>query len=60
MHQKAPNKAKIYQDLIKMVRITLVGLWMFSDRIVNFQFFIKFYMSGPAKNFQFLNYHGAC
>ena len=53
MHQKAPNKAKISQDLIRMVRITLVGLWMFSDRIVNFQFFIKFYMSGPAKIFSF-------
>ena len=46
MHQKAPNQAKIYQDLIKMVSITLEGLWMVSDRTCN--------------NFQFLNYHGAC
>ena len=36
MHKKAPNKAKIYKDLIKMVSITLEGLWMVSDRIVNF------------------------
>ena len=60
MHQKAPNQAKIYQGLIEMVSITLEGLWMFSDRIVDFQFFVKFHRSGPSNNFQFLNYHGAC
>ena len=36
LHQKAPNQAKIYQDLIKMVSITLERLWMFSVRIVDF------------------------
>ena len=53
MHQKAPNQAKLYQDLIKMVSITLEGLWMFSDRIVDFQFFDKFHRSGPAIIFNF-------
>ena len=53
MHQKAPNKAKISQDLIKMVSITLEGLWMVSDRIVNFRFFVKFHRSGPAIIFSF-------
>ena len=37
-----------------MVSITLEGLWMFSERIVDFQFFIKFYRSGPAIIFSFL------
>ena len=46
--KKAPNQAKIYQDLIKKVSITLEGLWMLSDRIVDFQFLIKFQMSGPG------------
>ena len=49
MHQKAPNQAKIYQDLIKMVSITLERLWMVSDKIANFQFFVKFHRSRPAK-----------
>ena len=54
MDQKsAPNQAKIYQDLIKMVSITLEGLWMVSDRIVNFRFFVKFHRSGPAIIFSF-------
>ena len=53
MHQKAPNQAKLYQDLIKMVSVTLEGLWMFSDRIVDFQFFVKFHRSGPAIIFSF-------
>ena len=47
------KQAKIDQDLIKMVSITLEGLWMVSDRIVNFQFFIKFHRSGSAKIFSF-------
>ena len=51
--KKAPNQANIYQDLIKMVSIPLVGLWMFSDRIVYFQLFIKFHKSGPAIIFIF-------
>ena len=36
-----------------MVYITLEGLWMFSDRIVDFQFFVKFHMSGPIIIFSF-------
>ena len=31
-----------------MVNITLLGLWMVSDRIVDFRFFVKFHKSGPA------------
>ena len=50
---KVANQAKINQDLIKMVSITLEGLWMVSDRIVNFQFFVKFHRSGPAIIFSF-------
>ena len=56
MHQKAPNKAKIDQDLIKMVSITLKKLWMVSDRIVNFQFFCQISQVRTCNNFQFLNY----
>ena len=41
----APNLAK---DLINMVCATVEGLWMVSDRIVNFPFFIQFDRSGPA------------
>ena len=33
---KVPNQANIDLDFIKMVRITLEGLWMDSDRIVDF------------------------
>ena len=36
-----------------MVSITLEKLWMFSDRIVDFQFFVQFHMSGPAIIFSF-------
>ena len=57
MHQKSPNQAKIYQDLIKMVSITLEKLWMVSDRIVNFQFFNQISRVRTCNNFQFLKYH---
>ena len=50
MHKKAPNQAK---DLINIVRVSLEGLWMVSDRIVDFQFFVKFHRSGPAPIFCF-------
>ena len=40
-----------------MVSITLEKLWMFSDKIVDFQFFVKFHRSGPVIIFNFLNYH---
>ena len=36
-----------------MVNITLEELWMVSDRIVNFGFFVKFHRSGPAIIFSF-------
>ena len=51
--KKVPNQAKIDLDFIKMVSITLERLWMVSDRIVDFRFFIKFYSSGLAKIFSF-------
>ena len=47
--KKVPNQAKIYVDFIQMVSTTLEGLWMVSDRIVDFRFFIKFHRSGPVK-----------
>ena len=46
--KKALNQAKIYQDLIQMVSISLGGLLMVSDKIVDFQCFVKFHRSGPA------------
>ena len=46
--KKDPNQAKIYQDLIKMMSVTLERLCMVSDRIVDFRVFVKFHMSGPA------------
>ena len=52
--KKVPNQAKIYLDFIQMVSTTLEGLWMVSDRIVDFRFFIKFHRSGHAKIFSFL------
>ena len=46
-------KPRFYQDLVKMVSITLEGLWMVSDRIVDFPFFVKFHRSRPAIIFSF-------
>ena len=43
--KKAPNQAKIYQDLIKMVSITLERLWI---DLRDFRFFVKFHRPGPA------------
>ena len=51
--KKAPYQAKIYQDLIKMMSVTLERLWLVSDRIVDFRFFVKFHRSGPAIIFNF-------
>ena len=48
--KKAPNQGK---DLNNIVRVSLEGLWMVSDRIVDFQFFVKFHRSGPALIFCF-------
>ena len=50
MKKKAPHQAK---DIIKMVSVTPDGLWMVSDRTVNFRFFVKFHRSGPAIIFSF-------
>ena len=36
-----------------MVSVTLEVLWMIFDRIVDFQFFVKFHKSLPAKIFKF-------
>ena len=36
-----------------MVSIILEELWMFYGRVVDFQFFVKFHMSGPAIIFSF-------
>ena len=51
--KNGPNQAKIYHDFIKMVSITLEGLWMVSDKIVDFRFLVKFHWSGPAIIFIF-------
>ena len=40
-----------------MVSVPLEGLWMVSDRIVDFRFFANFHRH--CNNFQFLNYKGA-
>ena len=48
--KKAPNQAK---DLINMVSVSLEVLWLISDRIVDFRFFVKFHRCGPAKIFNF-------
>ena len=51
--KKVPNQAKIDLDFKKMVSITLEGLWMVSDRIDDFRFFVTFHRSGPAKIFSY-------
>ena len=48
--KKDPKQAK---DLINIVSVTREGLWMVSDRIVDFRFFVKFHRSGPAIIFSF-------
>ena len=52
-HKKAPNQTNIYQDFIKKISITLEKLWMVSDGIAYFKFFVKFHRSGPAIIFSF-------
>ena len=51
--KKAPYQAKIYQDLIKKMSVTLERLWLVCDRIIDFRFFVKFHRSGPAIIFNF-------
>ena len=51
--KKLHNQAKIYQDLIKMMSVTLERLWLVCDRIIDFRFFVKFHRSGPAIIFNF-------
>ena len=43
-----------------MVSITLKGLWIVSDRLLDFWIFRQISQVRTCKNFQFLNYHGAC
>ena len=50
---KVPNQVTIDLDFMKMVSVTLEGLSMVSDRIVDFQFFGKFHRSRHAKIFSF-------
>ena len=57
--RKDPNQAKIYQDLIKMMSVTLESLWLVSDRIVDFRFFRQISQVQTCNNFPFLNHHGA-
>ena len=57
MHQKAPNQAK---DLMNMVSVTLEGLWIVSDRIVDFIFSAKISQVRTYNNFQILNTYGTC
>ena len=40
--KKAPNQGK---DLIQTVSVSLEGLWMVSDRIIDYQLFVKFHRS---------------
>ena len=51
--KNAPYQAKIYQDLIKMMSVTLERLWLVCDIIIDFRFFVKFHRSGPAIIFNF-------
>ena len=51
--KNVPNQAKIYQDFIMTANFTLEGLWMVSDRIGDFRFFVKFHRSGPTIIFSF-------
>ena len=44
VRKNVPNQAKIYQDFIMTVSFTLEGLWMVSDRIVDFRIFVKFHI----------------
>ena len=50
MHQKSPNQAK---EVINMVTVNLEVLWIVSDRIVHFLFFVKFHKSWTAIIFSF-------
>ena len=45
VRKNVPNQAKIYQDFIMTVSFTLEGLWMVSDRIVDFRLSSNF--TGP-------------
>ena len=48
--KKDPNQGK---DLINIVSVPQEQLWMISDRIVDFRFFVKFHRYGPEKIFSF-------
>ena len=55
--KKAPKQAK---DLINMVNVTLEGLWMVADRIVDFLIFRQLSQVRTCNNFQFFNSHRTC
>ena len=55
--KKAPNQAKIHQDLIKMVSVTLEILWLVSER---FSIFCQISQIRTCNNFEFMNYLGGC
>ena len=46
MDQKVSYSRK---NIINMVSVPLEVLWMISDRIVDFLFFVNFHRSGPGK-----------
>ena len=51
--KKLQIKSKFIRNLIKIVSVTLEGLRMVSDKIVDFRYFVKFHRSGPAIIFNF-------
>ena len=61
-HVSYPSKSSKYvkprfdQNFIKNVSVTLEGLCMVSDKIVDFRFFVKFHRSRPAMIFSFLTH----
>ena len=57
MHQKTPKQAK---DFFNMVSVSLEGLSMFSDRIVDFLIFRQISQVRTCNNFQFFNSHRPC
>ena len=55
--KKAPKQAK---DFFNMVSVSLEGLSMFSDRIVDFLIFCQISQVRTCNNFQFLNSQRTC
>ena len=55
--KKAPNQAK---DLINMVCVTLEGLWMIANGIVDISIFRQISQVCTCNNFQFFIFQAAC